>query len=222
LGLEKFQEAQRRIYSADPLRWDGRWRLIQILPGMTQSERTVLRRELKWLGFGQISPALLAHPSISAESVRRTLEATGLASKIFAFNASTEDFITMETVRSVVRSAWALEKINAGYAGFIKRFEGIDQRLPTWNNIPEELAFIIRILLIHDYRRLLLRDPQLPDELLPKEWCGGQARALTTKLYRALAGPANAYIASRFETDLLTKPTLNSLYQQRFGGLPRM
>ena len=220
LGFEKFNEAQRRIYSADPLRWDGSWRLVQILPGMTQTERTTLRRELKWLGFGQISPVLLAHPSISAESVRRTLEATGLATKIFAFNALTEDFVTMETVRTMVKSAWPLQEMNAGYAEFIKRFKIIDQRLPAWKNMSEEIAFIIRILLIHDYRRLLLKDPQLPEELLPKDWCGGRARDLTTRLYRTLAKPANAYISSRFETDLLTKPALNPLYQQRFGGLP--
>jgi phenylacetic acid degradation operon negative regulatory protein len=28
----------------------------------------------------------------------------------------------------------------------------------------------LRIVLIHDYRRLLLRDPKLPDVLLPAEW----------------------------------------------------
>lgn len=219
-GLEKFHEVQQRIYAADSLRWDGRWRLVHILPGMAQNERTILRRELKWLGFGQISPALLAHPSIPAESVRRTLEDNGLASKTLAFNALTEDFVTMETARSVVRSAWVLSEMNAEYTEFIKRFEAVDQQLPRWSKISPEANFILRTLLIHDYRRLLLKDPHLPEELLPKNWCGGQARDLATKLYRALSGPANSYICDRLEADQLTKSVLNQQYQKRFGGLP--
>jgi phenylacetic acid degradation operon negative regulatory protein len=43
-------------------------------------------------------------------------------------------------------------------------------------------AFLIRTLLIHDYRRLLLRDPELP-----AEWPGQKARLLCNELYRSLA-----------------------------------
>jgi len=35
--------------------------------------------------------------------------------------------------------------------------------------VAEEDTFLIRTLLIHDCRRLLLRDPELPDVLLPAE-----------------------------------------------------
>jgi phenylacetic acid degradation operon negative regulatory protein len=47
-------------------------------------------------------------------------------------------------------------------------------------------AFLIRTLLIHDVRRLLLRDPQLPESLLPANWPGSQARLLCRDLYRKL------------------------------------
>ena len=48
--------------------------------------------------------------------------------------------------------------------------------------VAEEDAF-----LIHDYRRLLLRDPELPDVLLPAEWPGQKARLLCKELYGRLA-----------------------------------
>ena len=52
--------------------------------------------------------------------------------------------------------------------------------------VAEEDTFLIRSLLIHDYRRLLLRDPELPDVLLPAEWPGKKARLLCKEPYRRL------------------------------------
>jgi phenylacetic acid degradation operon negative regulatory protein len=44
--------------------------------------------------------------------------------------------------------------------------------------------------LVHDFRRLLLRDPMLPPSLLPARWLGSKARALFKSLY-ALLLPAS-------------------------------
>ena len=49
-----------------------------------------------------------------------------------------------------------------------------------------ELALVARLLLIHDYRRLVLRDPLVPGALLPVAWPGNTARALCAGLYLAL------------------------------------
>ena len=43
----------------------------------------------------------------------------------------------------------------------------------------------MRTLLIHAYRRVLLRDPQLPAALLPLDWPGAAAYALCRDFYRA-------------------------------------
>ncbi|MBR7244646.1 PaaX family transcriptional regulator C-terminal domain-containing protein, partial [Klebsiella pneumoniae] len=56
-------------------------------------------------------------------------------------------------------------------------------------------CFLARTLLIHEYRRLLLRDPQLPDELLPGDWEGRAARQLCRNLYRLVQGRAEEYLA---------------------------
>jgi phenylacetic acid degradation operon negative regulatory protein len=47
-------------------------------------------------------------------------------------------------------------------------------------------AFIARILLIHYYRRVVLRDPLLPAALLPADWPGRAARSLCGEIYRGL------------------------------------
>ena len=45
-------------------------------------------------------------------------------------------------------------------------------------------CFVVRTLLIHAYRRVLLRDPQLPPALLPLDWPGAAAYALCRDFYR--------------------------------------
>ena len=55
-------------------------------------------------------------------------------------------------------------------------------------------ALLARLMLIHDYRRLILRDPMLPPALLPRDWIGREAFAAARSLYRALAKPAERWI----------------------------
>ena len=47
-----------------------------------------------------------------------------------------------------------------------------------------------RVALVHAWRRLLLVDPGLPDELVPDDWLGGAAVACFAELYAALEAPA--------------------------------
>jgi phenylacetic acid degradation operon negative regulatory protein len=47
-------------------------------------------------------------------------------------------------------------------------------------------ALIARMLLIQEYRRIVLRDPHLPADLLPAAWPGAAARSLCAGLYAAM------------------------------------
>ena len=55
-------------------------------------------------------------------------------------------------------------------------------------------AFAARILLIHHYRRVVLRDPLLPMALLPKDWPGRAARQLCGEIYRGLLPSAEKWL----------------------------
>ena len=79
------------------------------------------------------------------------------------------------------------------------------------------LAHSLRTLLIHDYRRLLLRDPQLPAELLPAAWPGHEARALCKRLYQQLLAPSERHLDRHLQLATGTVPTASALLGERFG-----
>ena len=49
-----------------------------------------------------------------------------------------------------------------------------------------QAALIARMVLIHEWRRVVLRDPHLPAAILPLDWPGGDARGRAAALYDAL------------------------------------
>jgi phenylacetic acid degradation operon negative regulatory protein len=75
------------------------------------------------------------------------------------------------------------------------------------------------VLLVHEYRRAVLRDPQLPAALLSSDWAGSAAHALCRNLYRAIEGQAARHLEPllRNAEGPLAEP--GAAYYQRFGGL---
>lgn len=218
-GLEKFEAAQRRIYAAGPGTWDNNWRLVQLLPTMSQADRQTLRRELGWLGLGQISPTLLAHPSADGSLIRQTIEELGLDAHVFVFRAAMEDYIDPSRVRDMATQAWSLDELNADYAAFVGHFKSLSENIEKNHQFSPLTLFVIRTLLIHDYRRILLKDPQLPDELLSGGWNGREARNLAARIYRAVAAPTEGYLDETMEIAVGSDPAQSDVFWQRFGGL---
>lgn len=85
---------------------------------------------------------------------------------------------------------WDLTALRDGYERFIGLFGGLD---PLQLRGADALA--ARLLLVHAYRFVLLRDPRLPTDHLPKDWNAKDARILFQGLYRALSPAAHSYIA---------------------------
>jgi len=220
-GLEKFHDAQRRIHAGEPVTWDGEWLLVQLPADLAAAKRPSLRRELGWLGFGRIGPSLFANPSSETDAVSRTLARHRVSARSLVFRARLADTVSTAHVREVVATAWKLDALNRDYGRFLKTFKPAAEALQRGLKLGDEEAFVLRILLIHDYRRLLLKDPVLPDPLPPADWQGAAARDLTVGLYRRVAAAADRHLVANLETYSGKIPALDAAYWQRFGGLPR-
>ena len=85
--------------------------------------------------------------------------------------------------------------------------------------MPPKSAFLVRTLLIQEYRKVLLRDPQLPADLLPTGWNGTAAYQLCRNLYQAVYAAADDYLAQTMETAEGPLPPPSAAFMQRFGGL---
>ena len=70
--------------------------------------------------------------------------------------------------------------------------------------------------MIHDFRRLLLRDPELPAVLLPAKWPGQKARDLCRDLYQRLLPASEGYLDQHLQLASGVVPEASTLLAQRF------
>jgi phenylacetic acid degradation operon negative regulatory protein len=214
-GRERFAEATRRIYSAADAPWSGRWTLV-ILPPMRAAERKELREELIWRGFGELSSNAFAHPELDSQSLRAQGRPLGPLSKVIIFDANLADD---DAPQRLVSLGWDLEDLSMRYQRFVKRFERVLKALHGVRSLDAQACFIVRTLLIHEYRRLHLRDPLLPARLLKVDWPGGRAAALCRDIYARVFAASEAYLsraAAQLDGPL---PAPDASVMQRFGGI---
>ena len=229
-GQHRFEEASRAIYAGQARAWDGRWRLLLLVREQDAKAREPLRRALAWQGFGQIGADCFVHPSADLEEALQTLATEGLADAqdlLLPLIASDARHGLSENDGTLVRRAWNLDELAQAYARFDKTYRSILQALRQLSGagakgaLEPEHAFLLRTLLIHDWRRLLLRDPELPDVLLPAGWPGQPARQLTQALYRLLLAPSERYLDAQLQrADGRPLPAHADLVRQRFGSGP--
>jgi phenylacetic acid degradation operon negative regulatory protein len=213
VGRVRFGEATERIYGPPSAAWSGRWQLI-ILPALTAAARQRLRKELAWQGFGEISSGVFAHPEAPSSSADTLLDRIGLPPGTLVFDA---DLAAPAASPTLVSLGWDLKDLAQRYRRFAARF---DRALEALRAPPDpETGYVLRTLLIHEYRRLHLRDPLLPERLLPPEWPGIRAQQLCRAIYTRVFAASEAYlssVAARLDAPL---PQAEPAVLRRFGGI---
>lgn len=217
-GRSSFADATRRIYAAAPPSWSGSWTLV-LLPPAKASVRDRLRKELEWLGFGQPTPGVFAHPARSARDARRQLSDLSGASQAIVLEARND---SPESDRKFASAGWDLGELASRYRRFVDMFEPIRSALGDSADPNPQTAFIIRTLLVHEYRKIHLRDPLLPASLLPPDWIGAAAYDLCRELYGKLFGAAEQHLSQTAVklNGLLPPPDAETF--RRFGGLRKL
>ncbi len=99
-----------------------------------------------------------------------------------------------ENLRMMVAQLWPLEGLEAAYESFLalsRQIVALEEPDPT-----EALA--LRVLLVHAFREIALRDPLLGPESLPAEWLGHAARREFAALYLRLSATADSVVGVQF------------------------
>jgi len=221
VGARSIEHAHRRIYAPPVAIWDEGWELV-LAAEATARERRKLGLALGWEGFGVLAPGVHGRPAHAASVLPRLLASLDLADRVVVARARDDDTLGGRTLASVVPQAWDLAGVAAAYRRFLLRFGGVIQRFrePPERFPHPEQAFVVRTLLIHAFRRVLLRDPQLPAPLLPLDWPGAAAYALARDFYRLTVRASERHLAAVLADASGTLPPALPWFPERFGGLP--
>lgn len=104
---------------------------------------------------------------------------------------------------------WDLTTLADRYRAMLDRFAPLSRAFAGGAVIAPPDALIARLLLVHLYRGVLLRDPGLPAAALPPDWPGTGAQSLFRSLYAALSPQADAHVGQvmKGENGPLSKTT---------------
>jgi phenylacetic acid degradation operon negative regulatory protein len=215
-GARRFDDAYRRIYARPGDEWHGQWELV-LAGALPAARRATLREELAWAGFGELGPGAFLRPSENGRELPSILANPGIAGQ--AVVALAADHPGQRPLAEVVANAWDLAALAADYRRFLTRFGAVIERFREGAEHDPAHCFIVRTLLIHAYRRVLLRDPLLPASLLPLDWPGAAAYALCRDFYRLTHRAAERHLAVTLAANGSAWPPANAAFYARFGGL---
>jgi phenylacetic acid degradation operon negative regulatory protein len=202
-GRQTFDAATRHIYDPPPSDWTGRFELLLIGNAV---DRDAARDALVNAGFGSPLPGVWVAPS----GVPVPEEAT----HAIRLEVSAED----DSGRRLLRESWPLQRTADAYLKFMKTFEPLRDWLGRERQMSDADAFTARILLIHHYRRVVLRDPLLPAVLLPPDWPGKAARELCGDIYRGLLAASEQWLDRHASHENGPLPKPGAALTRRFEG----
>ena len=103
-------------------------------------------------------------------------------------------------LRAFAAEHWDLAPHARAYMTFLRRFAPLAEFIEMGGRMAAVDCLTARLLLVHQFRSVALRDPRLPPDALPADWPADAARHLFARLYCHLSSRADAHIAKNFTT----------------------
>jgi len=214
--------AEKLIYYPQEKQWDGLWTLVfLVMDNIDESARQQLELELNWLGFGLVAKYVWAHPCVSVEQVAERAKKLDLADKVICMRCenSYQPEIGLAVEDQLMASrCLPVAEVETEYQRFIDTFAPlIADRANKLRECGEKDQLALRLILMDDYRRIILRDPHLPRALLPDTWVGTAAYELCRNIYQHITPGADRYyreLISQAGSSLLGSPMAR--YARRF------
>lgn len=181
-GRHAFDQATQRIYAPGPPAWDGIW-TIAVVPrnGISDERRAA---GLRAWGFALAGTGTWIRPETEAASD----EADALLQGALVVRAPAS------VLPAEPHGFWAVEEISRAYGSLAERLGPLHAALDAGHALDPLAAIAARSLLIHRWRRIVLRDPALPAALLPSDWDGEHARRTVRAIYHRLAPASETWL----------------------------
>ncbi len=210
-----YTKAARRIYAVTIEHHDDRWLLV--IPSFVTEDKMVnFKRQLKWLGFSSLTSGTYAHPSFERSSLEETIKELEITGSVITFSAKTIDDDSSQALKKLVFEKWNLRNLQQQYHNFIKIYQPLLEVLKITPELTSQQSFLLRTLLIHEYRRILLKDHELSSNMLPEDWNGYQANQLVKNLYSKLDKKSCCYIVSSLQAMDGYLPKASIEFERRF------
>ena len=209
-GVAQFDAASKRIYALRETEWSGQWTQAWISPHLSRTAREDCAVTLSTLDFAPHGELLWMRPGDHIDAARNAVEGSTHAGGI--------EFMLAQggPAREWMVHAWPLVALDRDYQAFNRLAVEIGDLSEQQGRVTAPELFVLRILLVHEYRRIVLRDPMLPTVMLPTGWAGIEATKQASELYRWLAHPAQAHVRSSVSSTDRSSSHLAEAFETRF------
>ncbi len=230
----EYEQASAVIYSPLPEAWNAHWLVIMLIDvpsgglDMASPERSAkentpalepesdLRKSLKQLGFARFGAQILIRPSNFPPKMRQHLDRLLDDASILLIEG--QGGVIPTGFKALTDQIWDVSALQQAYEDFTRRYDPIAALLEKGAEITPEEALMIRLLMIHEYRAIVLKDPMLPPDILPAHWSGSKARQLCRDIYAQVFELSESWVSAHCYTETGPLPPPNGLLYERFGG----
>ena len=215
-GRSQSERAERRIYSKSDVTWNGLWVLV-LNASINEEKVDGFRKNMRWLGFNILSTGLFAHPSPDRRSLDEMLIENNLVSNVAVFKASSDDVSSKSTLKTLITEKWEVPKLELMYQSFLDNFRDFALHTDV-NQLSDTDCFAFRLAILHEFRRIQLKDPDLPPELLPIGWAGFESQDLLQRVYKQMIPGSVSFIEKHLFNAHGGMPSPSSNFYQRFNS----
>lgn len=166
-------------------------------------------RALERVGYARIAPRLAVGPKRHVEAIDKAL--------VFEARAVSGD----GELQRFAAGYWDLPAAAMAYDSFLTNFAAVADGRGVSARPDGRKALTLRLLLVHAYRLVVLRDPRLPPAALPEAWPGEAARTLFSRLYVELSRAADRHVAAELTSMEGPLPERTAVLDRRLAALAR-
>jgi phenylacetic acid degradation operon negative regulatory protein len=218
LAIDRFIKAHYSVYAYDEQENDRDW-IVLFTNAVKAVKETELSKILKKEGFANPSKQVYLHPHYKMEYMQDILIKHELQNEVLLVKGPIQMPMNKEMLRDMIHTYWDMNDVEARYQEFITKFRKIFSLKTPIDEFTPKQCFMLRVLLIHEYRRALLFDPKLGNDLVSIDWLGKAASSLVESIYASIHHGANDYARDNLSTVGGNIPKLDKFYFNRFGGI---